>query len=325
MREIIGIILFLILIGGTILIFQEQLHVFEREGRETPILPRVGGVDRTPTPTRVRTPVDNSRPGREVTPEVTPPLNNLHTSTSNDEVRDLRFVSAIESRYDKSPYAGYITFLERDTSIRKSDPNEEYVVLLVSRALQSPVNITGWRLFDYTNRVSYKIPSGVDIVDPGRVYGLGNIVVGGGDRIIVVSGRSPIGDSFRVNKCLGYRQQFKDFSPSIKEVCEDPENILLANQDVPFTDDKCFDVVEDLDECEAVVDIPSGVSRACKSFLRDELTEEGCVKRDRNNPDFLLPEWRIFLDSRKELWEDKKRNAIYLIDNNNKLVAVFTY
>ena len=231
----------------------------------------------------------------------------------------------IEDRYKISPYAGYFAFLKRRESIIQTDPEKEYLVLLFSKSYPDTVNITDWKIFSHKNRRAKNIPEGVKLLDPGRRTRESDINVIPGDVIIISSGRSPVGDSFQVNKCSGFRSQFKSFSPNIKARCPSSRDIFVDFDEVPFDDDVCFQEVRDLDRCQVVENIPRGISRECRDLFEDEITEEGCVKRYKDDLDFYIPEWRVYLNSSRELWEDEGSDAIYLLDSQDRLVASIIY
>ena len=249
----------------------------------------------------------------------------LHTVGSGVNKYYLRGVlDMIQRNYRPSPHGGKIIFLDRTDNIRESRPEYEYFILSVADTTPEPIDITGWKVFDQRGKTSYEIPNGkrlfgsLDTVNqPIRVHG--------GDIIIVSSGRSPTGFSFRINKCSGFRSQFKQFIPSIKTKCPNPIDEFIADGTTPYTDDRCYEAVRSLRECETVTELPSGVTVACRRFLENSMNEGGCIDLHRNDPDFFVSEWRVFLGSDRPLWRDRDRNILYLVDENDLLVATLLY
>ena len=250
-------------------------------------------------------------------------LHTVPSGVSNYYVR--AFTEEAAQRYVHSPYSGSVVFLDRVSSIKELDPNREYVVLLASNILSDSITITGWNVFDRQGKIAYEFPDTVKVLgSDGGGHITSPTTVKPGDAVIISSGRSPVGTSFRVNKCSGYRSQFKNFVPTIKTSCPTPIDEFTRVGTVPFTDSVCYETVASLPACTTVTSIPAGVSKECRDFLENVLTESGCVAAHRNDPDFFSPEWRIFLNSETELWKGRD-NVLYLADENDLLVATLVY
>lgn len=250
----------------------------------------------------------------------------LHSISPNvGDYHARAFVEEAVRLYDPSPHSGSVVFLDRVSDIKRSSPDREYFVLLVSNILTEPVAITGWKVLDRQTKILYTFPKGVKVLGSVDIGYLSlPIVVQSGDVIVVSSGKSPIGHSFRVNKCSGYRSQFEKFIPTIKTPCPNPLQEFLDDGTVPFFDDKCYETVTSLPVCTVVDTIHPKITGECRNFLKNVMTETGCVSKHKNDPDFLTPEWRVFLNSDRELWKNKD-NVLYLLDKNNLLVATLVY
>lgn len=249
----------------------------------------------------------------------------LHTVQRGTNAYYLRGVlDMIQRHHQPSPYAGSVIFLDQVENIKKSRPEQEYFILSVADTIDEPIEITGWKVYDHKEKTSYEIPDGKRIFgsfeSPNRP-----IRVQGGDIAIVSSGISPTGFSFRVNKCSGFRSQFKQFTPPVKTDCPSPVDAFVADSSVPYTDNRCYAFVNSLTTCETVTELPSGVTAACRRFLEKSINEQGCIDLHRNDQDFFLSEWRVFLGSKRSLWRNSDRNIIYLVDQNNLLVATLIY
>ena len=257
--------------------------------------------------------------------EKTTPGTVLHTVSSGvTDYYAQGFLEEAEKLYKPSQYAGYIVFLDRTAGIKNTRPEQEYFTLMVSNELQTPITITGWKVFDKNKKTSYSLPKAVKVLGTDGIQKAVPVIVKAGNTIIVSSGRSPIGNSFRINKCSGYRSQFKRFTPTIETDCPSPMDEFVAGGTVPYTDTRCYEIVNRLRQCTAVVKIPPTVSKQCYDFLEKILTERGCVKSHRNDRDFFSSEWRMFLGSQKELWRNRD-NILYLLDENNNLVTTLVY
>ena len=231
------------------------------------------------------------------------------------------FVEEAADLYAPSPHTGSVLFLDRVSSIKESSADREYFILLVSNVLTAPLTLTDWKVLDRQKKVAYLFPA-IDVSGSGEDSS--PITVYSGDRVIVSSGRSPVDTSFRVNKCSGYRSQSNTFVPAIRTSCSDPLQAFADYGKVPFSDDACYVAVLPLSPCVTVDTVPSGVTDACRDFLQNVLSEDGCISRHRGDVDFYTGEWRVFLGSDTQLWKNRD-NVLYLLDENDLLVATLVY
>lgn len=340
---VLGIFLLAILIGGLAIIFVEQFIEFERVARRGPpgptptvIVPAHqisesglfsssssslgggGGLSLGAAGGKILSGQEGEFEGL-IVGQVT------HTVESDVPLfQTLSYIRDIVSRHEQSPFGGLVVFLDRNQNLTSSSLSNEYFILLVSNRIDEPITITGWKVFDFKKRVAYEIPKGVDILDPGGTNTQVPIQVLAGDSVVVNSGHSPIGFSFKVNKCTGFRTQFKRFSPSIKTACPRATQTLYEYGEVPYTDDRCFEIVNSLGTCRAATAIPAGVSKECTTLLSSEITEGGCVNRYRNDSNFYTKNWRVYLESNEKLWYGI-HNALYLLDQEDRIVATYIY
>ena len=353
---LLPIFLFFVLIAGIIIIYREEIEKMELFGRlhTTP----VSGTYHSDQ--QGRRPPPSIAPIPAIKPPAIPPVsgvsgsrslafgdsrvvdasfrdvstNTLHLNSSSlhtlsldtvsgaDDYYARAFVEEAVASYGQSPHAGSVVFFDRVSSIQEIDPNREYFILLVSPVLQKPLTITGWKVSSRRGKDPYVFPNGVKVLGSDEVSL--PIVVHPGNVVVVSSGVSPIGPSFQVNKCSGYRSRSFAFVPAVKTSCSDPVQEYVEYGEIPFSDDVCYDTASSLQSCVAVVDIPSGVTKECRYFFKNVLTEKGCVYRHRNDPDFLAGEWRLFLKSDRELWRGRD-DVLYLFDDKDLLVATLVY
>ena len=233
----------------------------------------------------------------------------------NKKVRDQANI------YTKSQYFNNVKFIRRSSELGK-DADQEYLALSVREGRN--IDITGWTLLNYSNRVGYKIPQGITTNHPIKREPFENILVTSGDVVIVNSGDSPIGKSFRVNKCSGYSQQHLTFYPGIKEKCPSALDILEDSTEVSFSDSRCFEYIRNINRCEDPTDVPTSLSNNCESFIRNNLSETSCIENFETDSNFLLKEYRVFLSKSSTVWS-KGRGAIFLLDKQENLVDVFEY
>ncbi len=240
------------------------------------------------------------------------------------EIKEIKkILEEIEKREKMSQFEGKINISRCRGS--RSDADEEYIELKVKTATDEKIHISDWVLKSAMTGVQIQIGEASKLPYSSRVNKEYPVFVSNGDKIIIVSGRSPLGVSFQVNKCSGYLEQFQDFEPSLSKKCP-----LIEDEDLPRAgpnafDDDCWDYIERLSRCETPIDdLPLDMQHECRVYLTTEVNYNACVDTHKNDSDFYQPEWRIFLDRDNELWK-KKREIIELLDDDGKLADVCNY
>ena len=229
--------------------------------------------------------------------------------------------AVVEKTYSKSVFYKKIVF-GSGYNVVTEDPLEEFIVLNVVSDLVLPIRIDGWKIFDEKSDKAYQIPKSIEkttpiIADPGET------IVRSGDRILISSGSSPIGQSLKIHKCLGYREQFQNFNPIIKHSCPLPKEEFLQGSTFIDTGDVCKNFVESLPLCTSLRNSES-LPPSCRNFVQTVFTESGCIARHYNDSDFLLSEWRLFLNQEDSLWK-KSKSVIILLDEHDNLVDTLVY
>jgi hypothetical protein len=221
----------------------------------------------------------------------------------------------------ESPFKGKIA-LEK-ANARRDDPKDEYVVLRASSDNKEDILITGWKLKSLITGKSAEIKEASLLLFSGAAHRTEPIFLPPGGRVFVLTGRSPKGVSFRLNKCTGHFEQFQDFTPSLPKECPGvAKNILPAPPNA--LSDACLDYLERIPRCYTVIELPWYLSPECQDFIRDNYNYSACVKQHKNDLDFYKNEWRVYLGRDQELWKEK-REVIELVDANNKTVDAITY
>lgn len=231
----------------------------------------------------------------------------------------------LEAQGEASQYKGMVTIEHSTVGPRATDVNKEYVVLNASSRNNQSIRITGWTIESLITKRSMKIGGVAILPRSGIVNSESPLYLPPGEKVIISTSRSPIGSSFRTNKCTGYFEQFQDFTPRLKSSCPYPEDELVDFSTIPFTDDLCYDYVDRLPRCQIVLDaLPPNLSNSCNIFINENISYTGCISNHRNDFDFFGKEWRVFLNRDEELWREK-REILKLLDDNGKTVDVFTY
>lgn len=224
-----------------------------------------------------------------------------------------------------SPYRGKVVMNHYVSGGGSTNPNTEYIELRVSQDTGLPVDLTGWILMSEATGASIAIPKGTEVPTSGIVNPAQDIILNPGDQALLISGRSPIGASFRENKCIGYFSAFQTFSPSL------PQNCPMASDELSrfygpdyIRDASCIDYVNKVGRCQVVLSPPTTVSGSCQSFLVSHLNYNGCVDTHKNDPDFLSGAWRIYLGRTNSMWRTQ-HEIVKLLDINGKTVDAFSY
>jgi len=224
-----------------------------------------------------------------------------------------------------SPYRGLVNLNHYVSSAGAADPKNEYVEISVAQDARIPVDLSGWRLVSDASGSSISIPKGTEVPTSGIVNAAEDIVLSPGTRAIIVSGQSPIGASFRENKCVGYFSSFQTFYPSLPQNCPMPSDELAAQYGANYIrDPKCIDAVNKLSRCQVALTPPSGLSGTCQSLIVKYFNYNGCVDAHKADKDFLGNTWRIYLGRSSSMWRTKNE-LVKLLDINGKTVDAFSY
>jgi hypothetical protein len=224
-----------------------------------------------------------------------------------------------------SPYLGAVSIVSDTSGIRASEAAEEYIQLSARRDNSAGVDIAGWSLESALGNTRIYIPPGASPFLMGMTNVIGPVGLPPGGTAFVVSAPSPVGVSFRENACTGYLAQFQLFTPWLPEECPSPSSVLpLSEANIVRYGDTCFDIVRSLSTCEFPQNLPDTAFPACRAYLADALSYNGCVNRERSLPSFERNVWRVYLGASRELWRNS-HDAIRLLDAQGRTVDVFVY
>lgn len=227
----------------------------------------------------------------------------------------------------RSPYYGKVTM----SSLSKSwdgDPNKEYVYLYTNLGKTEQVNITGWYLKSELTG-NFVFIGGASLLPFPFSKNESSVVLKNGDRVVLTKGFSPIGISFRTNRCTGYFEENRTFYPSLQRQCPRvDEGKLPTFSNNLDRNDECIDLLERIPRCttvnsEYLRDLPDTVSQSCKTYMQTQINYNSCVAKHFSDTDFPGNEYRIFLNKFGPLWRDK-REKVNLYDSNGLIVDTFT-
>lgn len=224
-----------------------------------------------------------------------------------------------------STYRGQVKISRSQPGISASEVHQEYIELYADFNNKASIDMTGWYVESALSGTRIMLTQAASPFIMGAPSPLSNIVLAPGTTLTISSGSSPVGMSFRENSCVGYLTQFQEFTPDISYECPDPHDVMpLTTDNLLLYGETCFDALDTLDQCRFPQGLPSNITNACRSFLTNSFSYNGCVSRERNRSSFPLNSWRIYLDSRMGLWRDS-HDAIRLLDASGKTVDLYVY
>jgi len=226
---------------------------------------------------------------------------------------------------ESSIYHGLVSMNHSVSGAGSLDPRNESIEISVNQNAGVPVDLSGWTLESEATGNATIIPKGAEVPAAGAVNAAQDIVLSPGERAIIISGQSPIGASFRENKCIGYYSTFQHFSPSLPQNCPAPNDELSAYFGSGYIRDaSCINYVNTLSRCQVVLTPPPTVSGACQSFVVKYLNYNGCVAAHQSDLDFNGSTWHLYLGRTNSMWRTQ-HEVVKLLDSKGKTVDAFSY
>ncbi|MSR76083.1 MAG: hypothetical protein EXS68_00650 [Candidatus Ryanbacteria bacterium] len=198
--------------------------------------------------------------------------------------------------------------------------NEEYVEIVYAPTKNAaPVDISDWMIADSKGE-SYKL-GGISLI-PGisSLYNQDRLILRGSARIHVVTGRSPLGENFRLNKCAPYFSQYKTFTPRISDSCPSPSR--EPGQD--SLSDTCYQYIKTISACRIPTNIPFFLDNTCREFIQKNASYDACVKNHKSDTDFYGDEYWVYLNRPEHIWSDI-RDSVILKDARGSVVKAISY
>lgn len=204
------------------------------------------------------------------------------------------------------------------------DAHAQYLVIETSSANAVPLSLSGWSLQSVVSGTRTALPSATDLFRQGTVNTVRNTSLAPGDVAIVATGFSPVGVSFRENRCSGYLDQFQRFAPSLQTRCPSAtETIPDTPENHAAYGDSCFAYMGSLRPCQFPAQTSAGVSPSCTAALQNALSYNACVDMHQHEAGFAGNTWRLFLGSPTALW--RAHDTIRLLDEKGQVVDTLTY
>lgn len=227
------------------------------------------------------------------------------------------------AQYDpsRSAFAGMVSL--STAAADSPHPGTEYLILRSRGAI--PIQITGWSLQSQLTGARAIIPLGAPMYMHGIVNTVASIELAPDERAVVTTSHSPAGVSFRENRCTGYLAQTLSFEPTLANACPQPtDQMRLEETNLRRYGGDCIDFVANIPQCTFPTTVPASLSPACRIFIGNTYSYNGCVQTYRSEPSFNLDTWRVYLGSERELWRND-HDVIRLLDDKGRIVDSITY
>ncbi len=202
-------------------------------------------------------------------------------------------------------------------------PNYEKISI-VNRSSDLGVNISGWTLKTKRFSNSFEIGKASRIYNPRDLNATDNIVLNkGGTADVYVGKRSPISVNFQENSCDGYIEgSFESYDTlSGGGRCN-----LPSSSDYNGYGIECRRYLNGINSCrEPRLEYFSFINEpSCREFITKNYNYQSCVERSKNQADFYLGKWKIYLGRNGEILDDLD-DTLYLYDSNGLLVDSYSY
>lgn len=203
---------------------------------------------------------------------------------------------------------------------KETAPDKEYIEISAPRSNKKPMRLTGMKLKGKIG-LDVVIKQGASLIFPSiDKQPEKDIYLGPGEKAYIITGSSPIGNSFRLNKCMGYMKQFHDFEPDISSKCPRPKDEVLPNN----LNDQCLDYIDKIPACKTFISAPINLSSSCQEYLNAKINYKTCFELHQYDADFYGAEWRVYLGRSGEMWK-KSRETITLTDADGNIIDSKSY
>jgi hypothetical protein len=226
----------------------------------------------------------------------------------------------LEEWGEVSPFSNQVQISSGASGPAATSVSAEYVSIRATSGA-SDVDVTGWKVISMETGATATIPQAQIIARQG---GSANVMLKPSHEVVMSTGSSPLGSSFRENTCIGYAAQGRTFTPSLRNSCPtalDELGNFFEGDAAAYNE--CRDAVSSFGRC-TVPESPRGVSSRCRAFISDRLNYAGCVRVHQADADFYGNNWRVYLGSRTELWRTDNE-TLRLVDREGRTVDVYTY
>lgn len=229
----------------------------------------------------------------------------------------------LEQFGESSPHRGSVR-LSAGT-VRSPESASEYLTIHAAAGTRGPVSLAGWSVMSLISKHRYPLPLAASPYILGTLSSVAPPTLAPGESAVIVSGRSPVGVSFRENICSGYLAELQQFTPSLQASCPLPgDTVSLSAGTLQQYGAECLDYIAGLSACRIPETIPYSLPASCRILIANTFTYNGCVDAYRASIGFNTDTWRLYLGSPIELWNNT-HDVIRLLDAEGRTVDALTY
>lgn len=249
--------------------------------------------------------------------------NSTQTNSSVSQTKTLYGADQAPGPIINEPDKVNITYVSR-SSDQKGGSDSEYVVLSAPSSNKKSITLTGMLLKSRMTGNQIDIRNGVTVYYANSINSEEPINIKPGETAYIISGRSPVGYSFKINKCIGYlNNNYQNFIVSLPGGCPRVDSYPLPARPNQFND-QCLDFLKSIGTCKTVSSYPSDLQASCRTFVAERANYSRCVTDFVNDPNFLGTNWRIYLSRDYASWKTK-REIIDLLDQKGNVISTYTY
>ena len=177
------------------------------------------------------------------------------------------------------------------------------------------VNITGWRIKS-GRRGEFVIGQGLNI--PQFNTTSADVLLIGGESAEIITGTSPMANSFRINSCFGGLSNVYNFGYSFNSCPR------IEIGDFTGLDSACEDLILRSASCRAPGDdILNKQSSKCRIWFEKNINYNFCVAKHQNDRDFYKG-WKIYTGNNNQIF-DSLHDKIELRDKTGLLIDSYEY
>lgn len=249
----------------------------------------------------------------------------LETEAEYDRLRSI--VQDARMFGDPSPYRDTVRITYTSPTFEPVAASEEYIQLETVFGASESVSLSGWSIQSMVTGIRVPIPHATRTLYTDTNNTLHPVIVDPGMRVIISSGASPVGVSFRENSCSGYLEQFQSFTPSLDTFScpRAADELPVTAENIQMYGESCISFVSGIPACTLYTQsFPADISLACRNYVQRALTYMGCVRAHEWRPSFTGDTWRVFLNQPQALWQPT-HDVIRLLDAEGKTVDVLSY
>lgn len=237
------------------------------------------------------------------------------------KTKDLTDQTPAERKFqiNVSPYFRKIKIYS--IKIRGSTP--ALVVLSTNLSSGEKINIANWQIKSKTKTST--IQGGIEKYYPNQGAASDSIYVSRNHKVYISGGFNPLGSNrnFRINKCMGYLENYNDFPINIPTSCPKP-----TSKEISHLGYYCQKFINSSSRCT----IPNSSSEKnlmydyeCASYIQGYFNYAACFNQYEKDSNFLQNSWHIYLNSINMLTGSDTCDTLYLKDSNGLFVDKRSY